>query len=65
MNLPATVANLDLATVIEVLSRHAANVTEAARDLGVPPFDLRRLLWATPSLQDAVFEAVETRLDRL
>jgi hypothetical protein len=63
MNLPATVANLDIATAIEVLSRHAANVTEAARDLGVPASDLRRLLWATPSLQDAVFEAVQTRLD--
>ena len=63
MNLPATVSNLDLATVIEVLSRQAANVTEAARDLGVPASDLRRLLWASPSLQDAVFEAVESRLD--
>jgi hypothetical protein len=63
MNLPATVANLDLATVVEVLSRHAANVTDASRDLGVPASDLRRLLWASPSLQDAVFEAVEGRLD--
>ena len=60
MNLPATVSNLDLATVIEVLSRHAANVTDAARDLGVPASDLRRLLWASQSLQDAVFEAVES-----
>jgi hypothetical protein len=61
--LPATFSNLDLATVIEVLSRHAANVTEAAQDLGVPASDLRRLLWASPSLQDAAFEAVEARLD--
>jgi hypothetical protein len=63
MNLPATVSNLDLATVVEVLSRHAANITDASRDLGVPASDLRRLLWASPSLQDAVFEAVESRLD--
>jgi hypothetical protein len=63
MNLPATVSNLDLATVIEVLSRHGCNVTDAAQDLGVPASDLRRLLWASPSLQDAVFEAVESRLD--
>ena len=49
MNLPATVSNLDLATVVEVLSRHAANVTEAAQALGVPPSDLRRLLWANSS----------------
>ena len=60
---PATVANLDLAVVVEVLARHACNVTDAARDLGVPPSDLRRLLWANPKLQDEAFEVVEARLD--
>ena len=60
---PATVANLDLAAVVEVLARHACNVTDAARDLGVPPSDLRRLLWANPKLQDEAFEVVEARLD--
>ena len=41
----------------------ACNVTDAARDLGVPPSDLRRLLWANPKLQDEAFEVVEARLD--
>ena len=60
---PGTVANLDLAAVVEVLARHACNVTDAARDLGVPPSDLRRQLWANPKLQDEAFEVVEARLD--
>jgi hypothetical protein len=60
---PATVADLDLAVAVEVLARHACNVTDAARDLGVPPSDLRRLLWANPKLQDEAFEVVEARLD--
>ena len=63
MNLPATVSNLDVAAVVEVLSRHGCNVTDAAQDLGVAASDLRRLLWANASLQDAAFEAVESRLD--
>ena len=62
-SVPATVANLDLAVAVEVLARHACNVTDAARDLGVPPSDLRRLLWANPKLQDEAFEVVEARLD--
>ena len=58
--LPATVANLDLATVVEVLSRCGCNVTDASSDLGVPPSDLRRLMWANPRLT----EVVESRLDK-
>ena len=45
------------------MARHSCNVTDAARDLGVPSSDLRRLLWADPSLQDASLEVVEGRLD--
>jgi hypothetical protein len=60
---PARVANLDLAAVVEVLARHACNITDAAGDLGVPPSDLRRLMWSNPRLQDAAFEVVEARLD--
>ena len=63
-NLPATVANLDINVVIEVLSRNACNVSDAAADLGVPPSDLRRLMWANPQLQDQAFEIVEQRLDK-
>jgi hypothetical protein len=63
MSFPATVASLDLNVVVEILSRCGCNVTDAAQDLGVPPSDLRRLLWANPKLQDEAFEVVEARLD--
>ena len=62
-SVPATVASLAPNMVSEALARHACNVSDAARDLGVPPSDLRRLLWANPKLQDEAFEAVEARLD--
>jgi hypothetical protein len=63
VSLPATVADLDLPLVAEAFARHAGNVTDAAADLGVPASDLRRLLWANSSLQDAAYEAVEARID--
>ena len=47
-NVPATVASLAPNMVSEALARHACNVSDAAKDLGVPPSDLRRLLWAKP-----------------
>ena len=62
-NIPATVASLAPNMISEALARHACNVSDAAKDLGVPPSDLRRLLWANPKLQDEAFEAVEARLD--
>jgi hypothetical protein len=58
-----TVAHLDLDVVIEVLSRHGVNVSEAADELGVASADLRRLLWARPHLTDAAVEMEERRLD--
>ena len=45
---PDTVRDLDVDVVIEVLSRHAVNVSEAAREFDVNSADLRRLLWARP-----------------
>jgi hypothetical protein len=59
----ASVADLDHSLVAAVLARHSCNVTDAAQDLGVPPSDLRRLLWANPKLQDEAFEVVEGRID--
>jgi hypothetical protein len=61
---PAALAALDLAVVVEALARHACNVTDAAADLAVPPSDLRRLLWSNPKLQDQAFEVVEARIDK-
>jgi hypothetical protein len=60
---PTAVAGLDHNLVVEVLARHGCNVTDAAAELSVPASDLRRLLWANPSLQDQAFEVVEARLD--
>jgi hypothetical protein len=60
---PDTVSHLDFDIVVEVLSRHSINVTDAARELGVASSDLRRLLWAKPYLCDAAVELEERRLD--
>jgi hypothetical protein len=63
LNVPATVAGLDLVVVAAALERHACNITDAAQELRVPASDLRRLMWANPQLQDQAFEVVESRLD--
>ena len=54
--IPDTVAHLDADVVVETLSRHGVNVSEAASELGVGSADLRRLLWARPHLVDAAAE---------
>jgi hypothetical protein len=58
-----SVAHLDPDVVVEVLSRHGVNVTDAAGELGVASADLRRLLWAKPHLTDMAVELEERRLD--
>jgi hypothetical protein len=58
-----SVSNLDPAAIIDVLSRHGVNVSDAAGELGVGSADLRRLLWANPKLTDAAVEIEERRLD--
>jgi hypothetical protein len=60
---PDAVAHLDPEFVVEVLSRHGVNVSDAAGELGVASADLRRLLWARPQLADAAVEIEERRLD--
>jgi hypothetical protein len=60
---PDSVQHLDVDVVVEVLSRHGVNVSEAADELGVASADLRRLLWARPQLADAAVEIEERRLD--
>jgi hypothetical protein len=60
---PDSVQHLDHDVVVEVLSRHGVNVTDAAGELGVGSADLRRLLWANPKLTDAAVEMEERRLD--
>ena len=60
---PDSVKHLDADVVVEVLSRHGVNVSEAADELGVASADLRRLLWANPKLAEAAVEIEERRLD--
>jgi hypothetical protein len=60
---PDSVKHLDADFIVEVLSRHGVNVTEAAGELGVASADLRRLLWANPKLTDDAVELEERRLD--
>ena len=60
---PDAVGHLDPDVVVEVLSRHGVNVSEAADELGVASADLRRLLWARPQLADAAVEIEERRND--
>jgi hypothetical protein len=62
-DVPDSVSHLDRDVVVEVLSRHAINVSDAASELGVASADLRRLLWANPKLTDAAVEMEERRLD--
>jgi hypothetical protein len=49
--------------VVEVLSRHGFNVSDAAGEMGVASADLRRLLCAKPHLTDMAVELEERRLD--
>jgi hypothetical protein len=60
---PDSVAHLDQDVVVETLSRHGVNVSDAADELGVASADLRRLLCAKPHLTDMAVEIEERRLD--
>jgi hypothetical protein len=60
---PESLALLDPNMVVEILSRHGVNVSDAASEMGVASADLRRLLWANPKLSDSAVEIEERRLD--
>ena len=47
---PPGCAHLDLREVERVLVRHRANISEAAKELGVSQTDLRKLTWHSPKL---------------
>jgi hypothetical protein len=55
---PASCVGLDLTLVEQALTKHQANVAAAAKELGVPVSELRRLTWAKPHL-------LETALDEM
>jgi hypothetical protein len=54
---------VDLRIIEQTLIENCGCVAAAARVLGVPSVDLRRLVASRPSLGDAVFEGVERALD--
>jgi hypothetical protein len=60
---PESVADLDPDVVVEVLSRHGVNVSDAASEMGVASADIRTLLCAKPHLTDMAVEIEERRLD--
>jgi hypothetical protein len=61
---PASCRGLDLAAVERALVKHQANVSAAARELGVPSGDLRKLTWSHPRLIDIALEEGERLIDR-
>jgi hypothetical protein len=60
---PASCADLDLPAVERELIRTGANVSAAAKALGVPVHDLRVLTRTRPRLIEIALEAEEQRLD--
>ena len=60
--IPASCAHLEFRELEAALIRAEGNVTATAKALGVPPPDLRRLVYST-KLLETVYEAVEEMLD--
>jgi hypothetical protein len=61
---PASCADLSLAAVQKALLDKHGSVAGAAVVLHVPSSDLRKLVIATPSLIDTVFEELDRGVDR-
>jgi hypothetical protein len=61
--IPASCADLDLEASGGALIRSCGVVSAAARALGVPTPDLRRLVYVRPELLDAALEDEERALD--
>jgi hypothetical protein len=61
---PASCVDLDLALVEHALTKHRASVAPAAKELGVPVSDLRRLTWAKPDLLDTALDEMEAVVAR-
>jgi hypothetical protein len=57
--IPDSCADLCPAKVERVLEKHFGDIYAAARELGVPGPDLRRLTWAQPSLLENALEEHE------
>ena len=63
-NAPASCADLCPAKVVRALERSFGQIPPAARELGVPIQDLRRLTWAQPKLLEEALEDHELAVQR-
>ena len=61
---PESLRHLDLTVVGRALVETEGNVTAAAKKLGVPSHELRRLTWSVPALMDVALELAERMVDR-
>jgi hypothetical protein len=61
---PGSCVGLNLALVEKTLTKHQANVAAAAKELGVPVSDLRRLTWAKPALLETALDEMEAVVAR-
>jgi hypothetical protein len=59
VKIPDSCADLCPAKVERTLEKHFGDITAAARELGVPGPDLKRLTWAKPSLLENALEELE------
>src|SRR6516225_1407439 len=62
--IPSSVRSLPFDQVANALTETRVNVSAAARSLGVPPGDLRRVLAIVRPLLDLVVEIEEQRIDK-
>ena len=60
---PENLRHLDLTVVGRALVETEGNVTAAAKKLGVPSHELRRLTWSVPALMDVALELAERMVD--
>jgi hypothetical protein len=59
VKVPSSCEDLSPAKVERMLERHFGHIPSAARELGVPAPDLRRLTWAQPKLLERALEDLE------
>jgi hypothetical protein len=64
VKVPDSCADLCPAKVERTLEKYFGDITAAARELGVPGPDLRRLTWAQPSLLENALEEQELVVQR-
>jgi hypothetical protein len=64
VKIPDSCADLCPAKVERTLKKHFGDIYAAARELGVPGPDLRRLTWAQPSLYKNALEEMELVVQR-